>query len=84
MRETDVAHVNKVLRSINNEDASLCVDIFQRPDGTIGFEEYRRDIEDNQGWFPIGGYSSQVFADQGAALQAAKSEVNWLRRVAGD
>ena len=39
-----MAHVNRVLRSINNEDASLCVDIFLRPEGTVGFEEYRRDV----------------------------------------
>ena len=49
-----MAHVNRVLRSINDEDASRCVDIFLRPDGSIGFEEYRRDVEDGRGWFPVG------------------------------
>jgi hypothetical protein len=76
-----VAHKNKVLRSINNEDAYLCVDIFVRPDGTIGFEEYRRDLEDNRGWFPVGGYDSRVFEDESAALEAARAEVVWLRQV---
>ena len=79
-----MAHVNKVLRSINNEDTSLCVDIFRRPEGTVGFEEYRRDMEDTRGWFPIGDYSSRVFDDEGAALQAAKAQVRWLRRILGD
>ena len=76
-----MAHVNKVIRSINNEDTSLCVDIFRRPDGTIGFEEYRRDLEDNRGWFPIGGYSSQLFDSEVAALNVAKANVAWLSRV---
>jgi hypothetical protein len=49
-----VPHENRVLRSINNDDASRCVDVFLRPEGTIGFEEYRRDAEDGRGWFPIG------------------------------
>ncbi|WLA81460.1 hypothetical protein [Bradyrhizobium elkanii] len=56
-----MAHVNRVLRSINDEDASHCVDIFLRPDGTVGFEEYRRDVEDGRGWFPAGGHSSRIF-----------------------
>jgi hypothetical protein len=78
-----VAHTNKVLRSINNEDASRCVDVFRRPDGSIGFEEYRRDQEDNRGWFPIGGHAARVFESEGAALEAAKAEVVWLRRLVG-
>jgi hypothetical protein len=81
---TALAHVNRVLRSINNEDASLCVDIFLRPDGTVGFEEFRRDIEDNRGWFPVGGHSFRVFDDEGHALQAAKADVSWLDRILGD
>jgi hypothetical protein len=79
-----VAHLNRVLRSINNEDASLCLDIFLRPEGTVGFEEYRRDMEDNRGWFPVGGHSLRVFDDEVAALQAAKADVSWLERVLRD
>ena len=75
-----MAHKNKVLRSINNEDASRCVDIFVRPD-TVGFEEYRRDLEDNRGWFPIGSYDTRVFDNEGAALEAARAEVVWLRQI---
>jgi len=78
-----MAHVNKVIRSINNEDASLCVDIFRRPDNTFGFEEYRREIEDNRGWFPIGDHSSYVFDSDVATLIAAKANVAWLNRMIG-
>ena len=76
-------HENRVLRSINNDDASRCVDVFLRPEGTIGFEEYRRDAEDGRGWFPIGAHSSRVFADEGAALCAATEAVTWLREMLG-
>jgi len=73
-----VAHVNKVLRSINDQGADRCVDIFRRPDGTIGFEEFRRDVEDARGWFPIGGYSDCVYTDEAEALAAAVIAVAWL------
>jgi hypothetical protein len=73
-----MAHLNKVARSIETEDGGRCVDIFVRPDGSFGFEEYRRDVEDARGWFPIGGYAPQSYADEAAALEAASSKVAWL------
>ncbi len=69
---------NRVLKSINIEDQSRCVDIFQRPDNSFGFEEYRRDIEDNQGWFAIGFFGNQVFDSKAQAHQAALLKVSWL------
>ncbi len=45
---------NRVLRSIETQEGERCVDFFIRPDGSFGFEEYRRDAEDRRGWFPIG------------------------------
>lgn len=35
-----------VLTSIETPDRQRCVDLFQRQDGTFGFEELRRDPED--------------------------------------
>jgi hypothetical protein len=69
---------NRVLASINNESGDHCVDIFARDDGTFGFEEYRRDPEDLQGWFPLRRYSSLVFASQEDALAKARLSVAWL------
>ena len=76
-----MAHANQVFRSIDNLDASRCVDIFRRADGTFGFEEFRRDVEDARGWFPVGGYSDRIFADHSDALTAAASSVPWLAEV---
>ncbi|HWK95815.1 MAG TPA: hypothetical protein VNR39_10365 [Pseudolabrys sp.] len=78
-----MAHVNKVLRSINDQGADRCVDIFRRPDGSVGFEEFRRDAEDMLGWFAIGGHSGHVFASEADALAAALASVAWLGPVLG-
>ena len=67
-----------VLRSINNPDGSLCVDVFSRDDGSIGFEEFRRDVEDTSGWFAIGGHAEQRFTSVDDALRAAKLAVVWF------
>ena len=74
---------NLVLRSINTEDGARCVDVFRRPDGTFGFEEYRRDVEDGRGWFAIGHWSAQPFATQDEASGAARRAIEWLRIAAG-
>ena len=76
-----MAHLNKVLRSINDDGADRCVDVFVRPDGSFGFEEYRRDVEDGRGWFPIGHHAARSFADESAALAAAIEAVPWLSSV---
>ena len=55
-----------------------CVDLFVRPDGTFGFEEYRRDMEDGRGWFAIGGYGALIFPTADDARAAAVATVGWL------
>ena len=72
---------NRVIRSINNEDESRCVDIFLRPDTTYGFEEYRRDSEDNRGWFAVGFFAGRIFINDKQALETALSVVPWLRNT---
>jgi hypothetical protein len=74
-----MAHVNKVLRSIEMPDGGHCVDVFVRPDGTFGFEEYRRDEEDGRGWFPVGFFADEVFSSEDQALEKAMESVPWLR-----
>ncbi len=71
-----------VLQSINNADGSLCVDVFRRDDGSIGFEEYRRDPEDPAGgWYPVGGYAGQTYGSVDDALSAATTNVVWFKGV---
>jgi len=67
-----------VMLSVNMPGNSICVDVFKRVDGSFGFEEFRRDHEDERGWFPIGYYSHQSFNTFEAAKQAAQQTVGWL------
>ena len=70
-----------VLLSKNMFGDSVCVDIYQRADGTFGFEEFRRDSEDGRGWFPIGHYSQNVYVSIEETKQAALSSVGWLEDI---
>lgn len=71
---------NKVVHSFNLDGEWRCVDVFVRPDGTYGFEEYRRDAEDGRGWFPIGFYGTQRFSTSSEALAQARARISWLAR----
>ena len=72
-----------VLRSIENQDHDRCVDLFTRPDGTFGFEEFRRDVEDAGRWTPVQGYAALSYHDDRAALAAAVHSVLWLSNAIG-
>ncbi|MEO3431283.1 hypothetical protein AAFN88_20675 [Pelagibius sp. CAU 1746] len=77
---------NTVVASINAPGScasggSRCVDVFRRPDGTFGFEEYRRDAEDPRGWFPVGFFGDQVFDGAAAALAQARRQISWLAAI---
>ena len=70
-----------VLDSIENGEHDRCVDIFRRPDGTFGFEEFRRDPEDMGAWTPVRYFSGAAFADRTGAEAAARSSVPWLDQL---
>jgi hypothetical protein len=69
-----------VLDSFENFDGSRCVDIFRRPDGSFGFEEFRRDAEDAGLWTPVSYFSGKDFISKEQAIAAAKRAVVWLTR----
>jgi hypothetical protein len=69
---------NKVLASLENSYGDYCVDIFQRADGSFGFEEYRRDPEDGE-WRCLHRYSSHLFTSEKEAVTQAKAHVPWLK-----
>jgi hypothetical protein len=71
----------RVLASPSTPSVDRCVDIFVRPDGTFGFEEFRRDPEDMGTWTPIAYYSAQEFIAQQDAIEAAREVVPWLADV---
>ena len=67
-----------VLSSIETFEGDRCVDIFQREDGTFGFDEFRRDPETKTGWFRTGHFENDEFGAWKDALEEAKRRVIWL------
>jgi hypothetical protein len=67
-----------VFASIENREHDRCVDLFSRPDGSFGFEEFRRDPEDAGAWTPVRYFSGAVYPSGEAALRAAEAAVLWL------
>jgi hypothetical protein len=70
-----------VLASPSTAAVDRCVDVFRRPDGTFGFEEFRRDPEDMGRWTPIAYYSVREYLTEGDAIAAARAAVPWLPAV---
>ena len=67
-----------VIRSINNIDESLCVDIFRREDNTFGFDEFRREKETNEGWYKIHSYGHNIYLTEQEAYNHAYKNILWL------
>ena len=67
-----------VFSSVENLEHDRCVDLFSRPDGTFGFEEFRRDPEDGGEWTPVQFYSGVSYRSLDEALNEAKTFVPWL------
>ena len=71
----------KVVASPSTPNVDRCVDIFVRPDGTFGFEEFRRDPEDMGVWTPIAYFSGREYKTEHEAVEAARESVRWLGEV---
>jgi hypothetical protein len=67
-----------VFVSVENPEHDRCMDFFSRPDGSCGFEEFRRDIEDAGQWTPVAYFSGAAYASAADALDAAERCVSWL------
>lgn len=68
-----------VLASVETVDGHRCVDLFRRPDGTFGYEEFRRDPEDQGMWTPVRFASALSYASLEDARAAATKAVAWMR-----
>jgi hypothetical protein len=72
-----------VLASHQTPEGDRCVDIFARPDGTFGFEEFRRDPEDMGEWTPVAYFSGHEYATEPDAVEAARRLIPWLIGMIG-
>lgn len=55
------------------------VDLFRRADGSWGFEEFRRDVEDGGAWTPVAYFSTTAYPSRDLAWADAMSAVAWLK-----
>ena len=65
------------MRSVEDAGGQRCVDLIMGPTGRWAWVECRRDPEDAHGWRRI-GLPDGSFADEAAALDAARAAVAWL------
>jgi hypothetical protein len=72
-----------VLASYQTFEADRCVDIFRRPEGTFGFEEFRRDPEDMGAWTPVRYFSGSEYPTEEGTVAAACKAVPWLGPLVG-
>ena len=70
-----------MLASVENSEHDRCVDIFARPDGSFGFEEFRRDVEDRGQWTPVQYYSGVAYVSPVDALDTAERCISWLADI---
>jgi len=66
---------------MENDEHDRCVDLFRRPDGSFGFEEFRRDVEDAGLWTAVAYHSGTAYASKEAALAAAVGAVSWVAQT---
>jgi hypothetical protein len=69
-----------VLESIENTERDRCVDFFVRPDGSFGFEEFRRDPEDGGTWTQVARYADVRYDSRDQGYAAASHRIGWLAR----
>jgi len=72
-----------VIESFESSDGVHAVEIFRRPDGTFGFEEYRHDPEDRGVRLVAGEYSALRYDSAAGAQAAAFEAVPWLTADGG-
>ena len=65
------------LDSVEDDNGTFCVDVFERPDGSFGFEMFRRDPEDQGRWTMLNRHAAARFATIDDARIAAARAVPW-------
>lgn len=67
-----------VVRSIEDDNGLLCVDIIEHRGHGFGFREFRRDREDPSGWRATGLAHVCTLGSADLALVKAVEVIDWL------
>ena len=70
----------KVVKSINDITGTLCVDIISNGEGQFSYKCFRRDPEDNSGWYSYGAESYFLYSTCQEAQKAAYKVVSWSNK----
>ena len=69
--------MSMVRETFTKLDGSRKAEIFERPDGTFGFDELAFGIDEDT-WFPVGEYSVAIVDSLEHAISEAKGRIAWL------
>ena len=70
--------IGKVIISFNDETGFQCIDIIMISSKTFTFKTFRRDPEDQTGWFPS-GVVGDIYYSKKEAILAAEDAVDWFK-----
>ena len=73
-----------VVESINDDTGMFCIDIMTSESGKFSFKGFRRDQEDNSGWYPYGPQSDSIYGSYKEALDAAVIAISWLEEFSSN
>ena len=77
VRPLRLAIMNVVRKTFTKLDGSRKAEIFERADGTFGFEELAY-AHDEAAWFPAGKYSVAIIDSMDRAISEARGRIAWL------
>jgi hypothetical protein len=67
----------RVVKTLDDPGGGRRVEIYQRVNGTFGFEEWTFGVDENA-WYPSGRYSYAVIDTLEKAEQEARCRIAWL------
>ena len=68
-------NASNVVTTLHNRDADRCVKIIRQPDGTFGFQEFRREPEDAGRSTLVSEGARGAHATEAQALAAARADL---------
>jgi hypothetical protein len=70
--------IGKAIISFNDETGFQCIDIIMISSTVFTFKTFRRDPEDQTGWFPS-GVVGDLYSSKNEAILAAEAAVDWFK-----
>ena len=69
---------NIVVLSLNDISGMFCIDIIRNDEGKFSFKSFRRDLEENSGWYSFCPESEFIYSSVEEAKMKAGELVKWI------